>query len=331
MVTRRGTVPSTSAVQLFGVQQITFSDLGTAGLSASRGDSLSSPAVARRQVRLALRKAREAKGRTQGDVAAHFSWSLSMVQRIESGEVSVSGTDLRALLDLLEVTDDDAIKRLLEAGRISRRQRWTTDADFRDYLTPAYNHLLQFEAAAVAIRTYQLVVVPGPMQTPEYAQTLLSLHHRTLSPEERRVRFDVRMQRRRLLDPGSGMQYLVILDESVLKREVGGLETMAGQLEALAVFADQPNVKIRIVPLQYGAYLGMVGPFTVLDLDADDPSDAVVYRESFARDEMAEDPDEISEFRERFESLWQSALDEGKSARLILAEAAQLRSRNDRR
>lgn len=290
-----------------------------------------SPAVARRRVRLALRKAREATGASQGAVAKRIGWSISKVQRIESGDVSISGTDLRALLDLYGVTDQEEIDQLAEEARISRRQRWWTAPEYRDHLTPGLTQLVQFETQATAIRSYQPVLVPGVMQTPAYAEFLFSWYDIGLTADGRRVRYNVRMQRRRqVIDSEDGPQYLLILDESVLKREIGGLEVMAEQLEKLAEIARRPRVNVRIVPFKEGAILGVIGHFTVLDLGDDDPDDAVLYRESFTRDSVDHDREEVRFHREMFETLWRLSLDEEKTIRAIMAEAALLRARIDR-
>lgn len=290
-----------------------------------------SPAVARRRVRLALRKAREATGASQGAVARRIGWSLSKVQRIEAGDVSISGTDLRALLDLYGVTDQEEIDQLSEEARISRRQRWWTGPEYRDHLTPGLSQLLQFEAEAVAIRSYQPVLVTGVMQTPAYASFLIDWFNKSLSDDDRRVRYDVRMQRRRqIIDSDEGPQYLLIIDESVLKREIGGLAIMAEQLEALAEIAQRPQIYVRIVPYQEGAILGLIGQFTVLDLKDGDAEDAVLYRESFTRDSVSHDRAEVRFHREIFEELWGRSLNEEQTLRAINAEAAALRARLDR-
>ncbi|HET6530843.1 MAG TPA: helix-turn-helix transcriptional regulator, partial [Actinoplanes sp.] len=109
-------------------------------------------------MRLALRRARESTGLSQGAVAQRVRWSLSKIQRIEAGDVTVSGTDLRALLDLYGVTDSEEIEQLTEEARISRRQRWWTAPEYREHLTPGTLQLLQFEAEATAIRAYQPVL-----------------------------------------------------------------------------------------------------------------------------------------------------------------------------
>jgi transcriptional regulator with XRE-family HTH domain len=289
-----------------------------------------SPAVARRRVRLALRRAREAAGLSQGAVAERVGWSVSKVQRIEAGDNAISTTDLRALLDLYEVTDAEEIDQLTEEARISRRQRWWAKPDFRDHLTPGTLQLLQFEAEAAAIRAYQPVLVPGPLQTPEYAEYLLNWYQADLSPEDRRVRHEVRMERRaELIEADEGPIYYLILDESFLKREIGGPRVMADQLEQLAQFARKPRVYIRIIPLKEGGMLGFFGPFVVIDLD-DDVDNAVVYREGFNRDSIEHDPKEVAIHREMFERYWGQALDKEQTIRAIVAEAAQLRTALDR-
>jgi transcriptional regulator with XRE-family HTH domain len=295
---------------------------------SSQGES---PAVARRRVRLALRRARDAKGLSQGAVANRMGWSISKVQRIEAGDNAISGTDLRALLDLYEVADQEEIDQLLEEARISRRQRWWTKPEFREHLTPGTMQLLQFEAEAVAVRSYQPVLVPGPFQTPAYAEFLLGWFNVSLTEDDRRVRHDVRMQRRaQFTESADGPRYFLILDESALRREIGGLGVMAEQLEQLAEIARRPDVHVRIVPLKEGAVLGLVGQFAVLDLTDDDLDDAVLYRESFTKDSIDHDPKEVAFHREMFETFWRQSLDEEKTIRAIIAEAASLRARVDR-
>lgn len=282
-------------------------------------------------MRLALRRARDAKGLSQGAVADHMGWSVSKVQRIESGDNAISVTDLRALLGLYGVTDPEEIDQLLEEARISRRQRWWTKPEFREHLTPGMMQLLQFEAEAIDIRSYQPVLVPGLFQTPAYAEFVLGWYDISLTEQQRRVRFDVRMQRReQFFESSDRPKYFLILDESALQREIGGLEVMAEQLEFLAEVARSPGVQVRIIPLREGALLGEVGPFSILDLTQDDFEDIVLYRESFTRDSLEHDRKEIAFHRNLFEAFWRSSLDEDKTIRAIVAEAASLRARVDR-
>jgi transcriptional regulator with XRE-family HTH domain len=285
------------------------------------------PAVARQRVRRALRQARRATPLSQGDVAEKLSWSLSKVQRIEAGEVAVSVTDLRALLALYDVTDDDLIAQLTADARISRRQRWLTPPEHRAFLTSALRQLLQFEAEATKIRAYQSVIIPGVLQTPAAAATVLDWAENGISDEERRVRYDIRLQRKtRILDEGTP-DYLVVLDEAVIKRQIGGIEVMAEQLESLAETARRGNITLRLLPFAKGAQLGLPVPFQVLSLGGDD--DLVAYRESYDTDEFINDAERAHKLCAVFDQLWEAALPEDATVRRIVAEAAVLRSSVD--
>jgi transcriptional regulator with XRE-family HTH domain len=288
------------------------------------------PAVARQRVRRALRTARQATPMSQGAVARRLGWSLSKMQRIEGGEVGVSATDLRALLNVYGVDDPEMIDHLTEDARISRRQRYVTVPEYREHLTAGTRELMQFETESVAIRAYQPLIYPGLLQTPAVAESILAWGSTKLSDEDRRVRFDVRMMRsQQLVGRDDGPAYLVILDESVLKRRIGGLKTTAEQLETIVQAARRPRVCIRVVPFARGGYMGALGPFQILDL-SDDYQDAVLYRETFSGDEVVHDPEEVSFHRGVFERLWDASLTEDATLRAIVAEAALLRSELDR-
>ena len=294
---------------------------GRDGMAAFQGEP---PAVARQRVRRALRQARQATPMSQSDVARELGWSLSKMQRIEAGEVGVSPTDLRALLDIYGITDPDEVRRLNSDARASRRQRWWTVPEYREHLTPALRKLMQFEAEAVAIRAYQPIFFPGVLQTPAVADAILDWW--SLSEEGRRVRYDVRMRRsKRVVESDDDLEFLLVLDESVLKRRTGGTTVAAEQLEFIAAVAQQPRMHIRVVPFAKAAYIGSLGPFQILEL-SDNVDDAILYRESYGRDEIVHDPAEISFHRDAFENLWKVALSEDSSYRAIAEEAAQLRS-----
>ena len=285
------------------------------------------PAVARQRVRRALRKAREGTPMSQGDVAKKLGWSLSKMQRIEAGEVAVSPTDLRALLDLYGITDPGDVARLAADARRSRRQRWLTPPEHRTYLTAAHRQLLQFEAQATTIRAYQSILIPGVLQTPAAAMTVLGWQdNSSITDEQRRVRYDVRMQlRRRVVEEGDGPEYFMILDEAVIKRRLGTVEVMAELLESVAEVAHRSNLHVRVLPFDQGAQTGLYTPFQLLDL-SDDPEDVVAYRESIDSDEFIHDVAVIQKLRRVFDTLWEASLPEFETERRILAEAAALRN-----
>ena len=288
-----------------------------------------SPAVARRRLRLALRRAREAKQLTQGQVATALDWSLSKMNRIESGEVTISSTDLRALLQLYDVTDGHRVAELLEDAKASRRRGWWDDAKYREHLTPAMLQLLQFESEASAIRHFNPTLIGALMQTRAYARQLIDFWSDELSEEVREVRLEVRMQRRgQVFDRSDPPDYLLTLDESVLYRKVGGPKVMVEQLEHLLDLMKNPKIMIRVVPFTEGAAIAMLGAFTIMDLG--DEENAVLYRESNILDEVVHTTGVIARHRRIFEQLWAASLSEGASMRLIEAHAAAMRTLLDR-
>ena len=285
------------------------------------------PAVFRRRVRMALRKARSEAGISQGDVAERLAWSLSKVQRIEIGEVTVSVTDLRALADLYGGFTPEQFAGLVAAARIARRSRWSIAPEYRESLTPAMIDLMGYEAHARRIDVYQPVLVPGVLQTSEMADFILGYWQGVLNPEQGRIRHEVRMLRRsQVIERGDAPAYRLVLDESVLSRVIGGRALMAEQLQALEKFAEMSRVHIRVLPLAEGGLMGLLGPFTLVELD----DDAVIYRETWSTDEIVDDPKAVADHSGYFAAMWENALNEEASLRLIRARAADLASQLDR-
>ncbi|MEU8239790.1 helix-turn-helix transcriptional regulator [Actinoplanes missouriensis] len=285
------------------------------------------PAVSRRRVRLALRKARDEAGLSQGAVVKELGWSLSKLQRVEIGEVAISPTDLRALLDHYGIGDEDRIAGLTEDARVARRERYWTEQDNRELLPPGLRQLLQFEIAASAIKIYQTGVVPGLLQTAEFAEAVLGWWNRSLSEEERRIRYDTRLERRRqVVDRDDAPPLQLVVSESVLQHQVGGFGVTARQFEDLVRVADRPGVRVRVLPFEFGAFISSYGSFTIAELDVEDPADAVLYREVYARDELIQDAAVVADHQDVFERFWRLAFDEGVSRAMILARVYELQA-----
>jgi transcriptional regulator with XRE-family HTH domain len=288
-----------------------------------------SPAVARRRLRLALRREREAEGLTQGQVAEALDWSLSKVNRIESGELTVSSSDLRALLGLFGITDRVQIDRLLENAKASRRRGWWDEPKYREHLTPATMQLLQFETEATAIRSYQPTLMPGLMQTRAYAQIVLDLSLERLSEADKAVHLEVRLQRREhVLDRPDPPQYMVIFDESVLLRDFVGPRVMVEQFLEVLSLVRMSNTIMRILPLAKGAQIAVAGQFTVFDLG--DEENAVSYQESAQADEISYGSEGVNLRRGFFEKMWDESLTAEASIRQLEARSAAMLSALDR-
>lgn len=293
-------------------------------------DSSEPPAVARRRVRLALRAAREAKGFTQGYVAKELDWSLSKINRVEKGDVTVSRTDLLAMLEMYGISDPDHVDDLVQAARTSRQRGWWDVPRYREHMTNAMLQLFQFESEASAVRFFAPTLIPGILQTPEYTDFVLEFWKDEMpDPATREIRREARTRRReQVIDGPHPPQYLLILDESVLYREIGGPMVAGNQLLDLINVADEKNVIVRVLRFADAAHLAMLGQFTILDLG--DEENAVLYRETIPGDEIHSDG-RVGRYRQRFEQMWTRAMSPEASARLIQARAAVMLSSVDMR
>src|SRR5580704_7099732 len=127
-----------------------------------------SPVVQRRRLRTELRRARLDAGLTQEQVATAMDWSLSKLIRIENGTVGISMNDLKAILAHYKITDDRRSAELIALSRGARERSWWNS--YRD-VAPRLIQLIEYEAAAFIARNFQPLIVPGLLQTEEYART----------------------------------------------------------------------------------------------------------------------------------------------------------------
>ncbi|GIF15159.1 helix-turn-helix domain-containing protein [Actinoplanes teichomyceticus] len=281
-----------------------------------------SPTVARRRVRLALREARERADLTQLQVADEMEWSLSKVIRIENGDVSISPNDLRPLLAYLGIKDKPTVAALVADARIARtrqRQVWYQKPEFRENLTDATRKLIEYENEAAQMRSYSVYYVPGPLQTPAYAAALMTRFEDELSESQRERRIEARRLRREslLARAASGdVRILVMVDESVLRRTIGGPAVFAEQLRELLRLAETDAITIRMVPFSLDASVTNNASFDLLTLGEGE----VLYRETGLGDEMIEDRDTTAKHRARYDKVWHEVADEAATITFVKSQ-----------
>jgi transcriptional regulator with XRE-family HTH domain len=276
-----------------------------------------SPTIARRNVRLALRDAREKAKLTQPQVAEAMEWSLSKVIRIENGDVSIAPNDLRPLLTFLNVKDRTAVAELLALAKIARtrqRKAWYQQPGMRDHLTDAMLRLIEYEAEAVEIRYYQVYYMPGPLQTPAYGHANLETYSDDdIEAETRRIRVEIRQFRREtvLSRLGNGLTIYALLDESVFRRTLGVPEVFLEQLRDFNDLVATGKIKLRMIPFDFDSAVTNNATFDLLTLKsgkAEERSE-VLYRETGLQDEIVEDLT-VRKHHERFDKIWNAAVTE---------------------
>lgn len=277
------------------------------------------PTMRRRMLGAELRKIRERQAVTAEATAEVMGWHPSKISRIESGRSGLRTHEVDALLDFYVVQDPDTRAALEILAREGKRRVWWQP--YNDVLTPRYLDYISFEAEASAARNFQTVLVPGLLQTPDYARAVI----RALKPErpadEVNALVDVRLARQNAaLSREAPLALWAILDESILHREVGGRVTTAKQLMRLAEAADEPNVTLQVLPFGAGAHAGMLGPFVILKFPAQSALD-VVYAEGLASSVYLERDADRAAYSATFDRLRAAALDVDPSRDAILRRA----------
>jgi transcriptional regulator with XRE-family HTH domain len=231
------------------------------------------PVTTRRLLVAELRRLRSAAESNQRQVAEALDWSPSKIHRIEKGEVSISVTDLRALLGYYGVTDRATIADLVELAKAARKRAMPFSA-FRDVLPQDTIRFLAYEEAASSVTEVELLVVPGLLQTEGYTRAWLSDVQGIAEPRIERLVASRRERQRLLTDPRSP-RLTFLLDESLLHRAIGGPEVMSAQLRWLGQVADLPNVSVRVLPFSAGGHPGLRGPFVFLTFPEPNTPDVV--------------------------------------------------------
>ena len=252
-------------------------------------DSRYSPSVRRRRLSALLRRLREERGLKIEDVNRRLEWASGKLSRMERNEWK--RPSIRDMQDLAEVYAliggrKDAIVSL---AREARTRGWWVD--YKDILRGG---LADFEVGASMIRNYESVLVPGLLQTPEYASAILR-SGRVLGDEEIKRKVAARMQRQQILEQASPPRLWAVVDEAALIKNVGGADVMQGQLQHLIDMARKPNIDIQVVRQEVGAYAAMDGSFVILDFPT--PEDlSLAYIETATEDLYVEDPEAIQQY-----------------------------------
>lgn len=260
-----------------------------------------SPVVQRRRLRTELRRARLDAGLTQEQVATAMDWSLSKLIRIENGSVGISTNDLRAILLHYKIVDETHVSELLALARAARERSWWSS--YSDSVPPRLLQLIEYETAALIARNFQPLLVPGMLQTEEYARVSSRQLDPHMSASRVEALVEVRIKRQDLLRRSDAPLQFFIMDEAVVRRIVGGGDVMRRQLQHVIDVSEMPNVTVEIVPFTAGLFPGLQSQFLIYEFP-DAADDDVLYLEDGRGALLSRDnQDEILSFREKFEQL----------------------------
>lgn len=273
-----------------------------------------------------VRMRKEAK-KVQEEVARALDWSPSKLIRIEGGTVGISTTDLQALLRYYGISSDGEVDRLTGLARGSRDRGWWQSYPID--LSPGFRALLGYEMGASYIRQYEISLVPGLLQTEDYARVVIRAYAGDVGEDHISALTEIRMNRQeRLHEREPAVNQIYILDEAAIRRQVGatlpgGKNIMPKQLEKVIEVAQRPNITIEVIPFTVGAHFGMKGSFTLLEFDVD--LGELLYMEGRGSSQTITGRDAtVTDYREAFEGLRRSTLDADRSLELLKETASQM-------
>ncbi|MGH3899746.1 MAG: helix-turn-helix domain-containing protein [Pseudonocardiaceae bacterium] len=224
------------------------------------------PTVKSRRVAGELRRLRARSGHSCATVGAALGISASKISRIETGRIGLQSDEVAALLGFYRVAKP-LREELLELVRRAAEPGWWQVQGSR--LPELWQELIDIERSATAIVNYEPLVVPGLLQTTDYAGALSHAGNPALSEDEVETLVAARTARQALLGRAHPPQLHALLEEGVLRRMVGDRGLMRRQVRHLEDAATRPNVTIQVVPTSAGAHPGLEGPFVILEFDGD--------------------------------------------------------------
>ncbi|WP_447039267.1 helix-turn-helix domain-containing protein [Streptomyces sp. DSM 118878] len=271
----------------------------------------------RMQIARGLIALRERCGATQAQIAERAGVSTTTVSRYEMWQdrARIRWATVRALADACEATAPER-EALVRIAKSQADGWWVGNSAVPEWMDP----LVSFEHEAAYEHVYANTVVPGLLQTREYALAIHQAREVRSGNDVIERMVDARIARQEILRRDPELHLWAILDEAVLHRTVGDADVMARQFRHLQEAAESPNIDIQILPFSAGAHAAGAGHFVILGRDDDrEPlnSMAVVYIEMRRRGLYLDDAEDVTAYKLTFDYLRSQAADPKTSSRLI--------------
>ncbi|MGI5161363.1 helix-turn-helix domain-containing protein [Microbispora sp. CA-102843] len=277
-----------------------------------------SPTVRRRTLSAKLRHYREQSRLDATKVARQLGWDPSKVSRMERGAWKrPNPRDVVDLLDLYGVTEPAERAAMVQLANESRHRGWW--AEYSDVFRTA---LPDFEAGASLIHTYEMILIPGLLQTPDYAAAIFR-GGCVLEEAAVKRRVDARMARQEILQRANPPTFRAVIDEAALRKNVGGPAVMRAQLLRLAELAAQPHITIQVLPDAAGAHAAMLGAFMLMWFPGEDEA-PLVFLETATAAVYLEKPEEVQCYSHLYEQVVASAASVEDSVTYLEEMAHQL-------
>ncbi|MEV5746990.1 helix-turn-helix transcriptional regulator [Actinoallomurus sp. NPDC052308] len=279
-----------------------------------------SPTVRRRRVAAEMRELRRTSGMSAADVAAALGWSESKVLYIESGKgVRPNPRDIEDLCEKVYKVTDERRDYYVKLARDGRLKGWWQSYD--KMLSRPYTTYIGLEAEVSVIASFEAMVIPGLLQTPDYARALFAGSVPSLKDVEIDDLITVRMQRQQILRASDPAHLHSVVDEGAIRRIVGGPDVMRAQLKRLLELAERPNITLQVMPFDAATHPALAGSFTVLQF-ADAADAPAVYIETMSGELFIEEG--VEQYTAAFDRLRETALSPKDTIAVIAAVTATI-------
>ncbi|MEV3872248.1 helix-turn-helix domain-containing protein [Streptomyces sp. NPDC002454] len=289
----------------------------------SRSGEENEPTARRRQLGLRLLALREQRGMTAERAGELAGLSKATVSRYERAKGNVRWGHVEMLCRAYGASDEER-EALVDLAKNSKvKDGWWVP--YATKLAEPMRLLYAVEDEAARINQHTVGVVPGLLQTMEYARAIKATPGNELSDEDLEGYLFMRRRRQQILDRPTPPQYHLVLDESVIRRAVGGPEVMSAQLDYLLKRGSEPSITIQVLPFSVGVCTAGVNSFIVYG--GSDPSLDITFVENQLGALILEEDQAREEFARAMAFLRREALDPASSADMI-AEASKSHLRN---
>ena len=281
-----------------------------------------SPTAVRRELGQRLRAMRTGADLTVAEAAERVGISTSKLTKIELAQLSATRDDVLKLLDTYGEAGPEQQALLLTMVREGNRKEWW---EGRRALHPKFGSYLGLESVATTLQAYETTLVHGLLQTPDYARAMLRAARPELLEHEidQLVQFRLRRQDVLTRDDQPPLTLWSVMDEAVLRRHVGGRETMHAQLQRLITASDLPNVTLLVMPDELGAHPGLDGPMSILQFETG--TRPVVYVEGQAGNLYMEKDDDLRRCQQTMNHILAAAPGPEQSLALIRQIAKEIK------
>jgi len=276
------------------------------------------PTARSRRLAMLLRKLRIAAELSNSEVAKATGMSSSTISRVEAAESGIYLDNLEKLLDLYQVSGPRRVQ-LLDIARHAEERGWLRMYS-DDTLPEDWQAWTDFEADASAIFNYQPLIIPGLLQTPEYARAIIQGTNSNLSEAEIDRFVNSRMMRQARLSHPHPVKLHAMIEGSVFARHFGDSAAWVRQLRHLADSAARPNILVQVVSAEAGLHSALNGSFVILEYK---DKTKLVHIEGKVSNLFLDEDEQIQAYEQTWAELQKRACNPEESVKLILDIAAQ--------